>query len=186
MQAPRDGEQDRVAGRDAEPVIDLLEAVDVDDEHSRPDLLLRLGDRDDRLKPVQEQLAVGQAGEIVVHGVVQQPLLGLLLLGDVDHRADAADDLAVRPDDRAGSQREPVVVPVGAAQAEALRDLAAAMFEHDVERGPERVAVVGMQHRQPVAGGSAEAVRRQPELQADVGLGDHAVAQHVPVPDDVA
>ena len=101
-------------------------------------------------------------------------------------RADAADDLAVRPDDRPRAQREPVVVPVGAAQPEALGDPAAAMFEHDVERGAERVAVVRMQHRQPVAGRSAEAVRRQSELQADVGLGDHAVAQHVPVEDDVA
>ena len=35
VQPPRDGEQDGVAGRDAEPVIDLLEAVDVDDEHGR-------------------------------------------------------------------------------------------------------------------------------------------------------
>ena len=44
-----------------------------------------------RFQPVEEQLAVRQAGQIVVHGVVQQPLLGLLLLGDVDQRADAAD-----------------------------------------------------------------------------------------------
>ena len=46
VQAARDGEQDGVAGRDAEPVIDLLEAVDVDDEHGRLDLLLGLGERD--------------------------------------------------------------------------------------------------------------------------------------------
>ena len=158
VQAPRDGEQDGVAGRDAEPVIDLLEAVDVDDEDGRLDLLLGLGERDDRLQPVHEQFAVGQAGQIVVHGVVQQPLLGLLLLGHVDQRADAADDLAVRADHRPGAQREPVVVPVGAAQAEALGDPAAAVFEHDVERRAERVAVVGMQDRQPVAGRAAEAV----------------------------
>ena len=30
------------------------------------------------LEPVEEQFAVRQAGEIVMHGVVQQPLLGHL------------------------------------------------------------------------------------------------------------
>ena len=44
VETPRDGEQDGVAGGDAEPVIDLLEAVDVDDEDRRPDRLLGLGD----------------------------------------------------------------------------------------------------------------------------------------------
>ena len=102
VQPPRDGEQDGVAGRDAEPVIDLLEAVDVDDEHGRLDLLFAPWRAQSCLQPVHEQLAVGQAGQIVVHGVVQQPLLGLLLLGDVDQRADAADHLAVGADHRAG------------------------------------------------------------------------------------
>ena len=60
--------------------------------------------------------------------------------------------LAVRADHRPGAQREPVIVAVGAAQPEILRDAAAPVLEHDVERGAERVAVVGMQHRQPVAG----------------------------------
>ena len=59
------------------------------------------------LEPVEEQLAVGQAGEVVMHGVVQQPLLGSLLLGDVGERADAAHHLAVGADDRPGLQAEP-------------------------------------------------------------------------------
>ena len=43
-----------------------------------------------------------------------------------------------------------------------------------------------MQHRQPVAGRTAQAVGREPKLDADIGLGDDAVAQHVPVPHRVA
>ena len=115
-------------------------------------------------QPVEEQFAVGQAGQIVVHRVVQQALFGLLLLGDIDQRADAADDLAVGADDRPGAQREPVIMAVGAAQPEILRDAAAPVFEHDVERGAEAVAVVWMQHRQPVARRAGEAVWRQAEL----------------------
>ena len=53
---------------------------------------------------------------------------------------------------------------VGAAQPEILRDAAAAVLEHHVERRAERVAVVGMQHRQPVARRPVKAVRRQAEL----------------------
>ncbi len=137
MQTPRDGEQDGVAGRDAEPVIDLLEAVDVDDEDGRPELLLGLGERDHALQPVHEQFAVRQPGQIVVHGVVQQPLLGLLLVGDVDQRADAAQHLAVGTDHRPCAQREPVIVAVSAAQPQVLRDAAAPMLQHHVERRAE-------------------------------------------------
>ena len=125
--------------------------------------------RDDRLQPVHEQFAVGQAGQIVVHGVVQQPLLGLLLLGDVDQRADAADDLAVRADHRPRAQREPVIVAVGAAQPEVLRDAAAPVLQHHVERGAE--ACRGRRRAAPAAScgpGRPRLLRRQAELQADV------------------
>ncbi len=60
------------------------------------------------------------------------------------------------------------------------------MFEDDIERGAEHVAIVGMQHRQPVAGRALKAGRRQAEQRRDVGTGYHTVAQNVPVPHDVA
>ena len=44
-------------------------------------------------QPVQEQCAVGQAGERVVEGVVLQAVLGRLSLGDVGLRARHADGL---------------------------------------------------------------------------------------------
>ena len=111
-EAPRDGEQDRVADRDAEAVVDLLEAVDVEDEDRRPRRAFGLGAGDRRAQPVEEQLAVGQAGQVVVDGVVQQPLLGLPLLGHVEQRADAAQHLAVGAEHRPGAQVEPAVVAV--------------------------------------------------------------------------
>jgi hypothetical protein len=66
----RDGEQDRIADGDAEAVVDLLEAIDVEDEDRRARRVLGVGARDRRTEPVEEQLAVGQAGEVVVDGVV--------------------------------------------------------------------------------------------------------------------
>ncbi len=39
----------------------------------------RLRQRQRRVEPVEEQFAIGQAGQIVVHGVVQQALLRGLL-----------------------------------------------------------------------------------------------------------
>ena len=66
-----------------------------------------LGERQHGFEPVEEQLAVRQAGEVVVHGVVQQPLLGGLELGDVGERADQPHHLAVGADHRPRLEREP-------------------------------------------------------------------------------
>ena len=133
-QAARDGEQDRIADGEAEAVIDLLEAVDVEHEDRRPRRAFRLGAGDRRLEPVEEELAVGQAGQVVVDRVVEQPLLGGPLLGDVEERADAAHHLAVGADHRPGAEVEPEIVAVLRAQAEILGDAAAALLDHGVER----------------------------------------------------
>ena len=81
------------------------------------------------LQPVEEQLAVGQAGEVVVDGVVQQALLGGALLGDVEERADAAQHLAVGAEHRPRAEVEPVIVAVLRAQPEILRDAAAPLLD---------------------------------------------------------
>ena len=83
-QAMRHGEQNAVAHGDADLLVDLLEAVDVDDEDRRAHVLFHAREDQRGLQPVEEQFAVRQAGQIVVHGVVQQPLLGVALVGDVD------------------------------------------------------------------------------------------------------
>ena len=94
-----------------------------------------------RLQPVGEQFAIGQAGEVVAHRILQQAFLGGLLLGDVGDRTDAAHHLAVRADDRARLEVEPHIMAVGGADAEFLADAAAALIDHRVERGAEAVAV---------------------------------------------
>ena len=188
-QAPepaRQRQQDRVGERHADRVVDLLEAIDVDHHHGRADGAVGRGQAEHGFEPVEEQLAVGQAGEIVVHGVVQQPLFGGLEFGDVGQRADQADDFAVGADHRPRAQREPQIMAVGGAHAEVLRDTAAALFDDAVERGAEAVAIERMQNFEPVRGGAVERSALEPEHRFGFRAGEHAVGGDVPVPDHVA
>ena len=106
-QAPRQRQQDRIADRDADGIIDLLEAVEVDHHQGRPQRRHRLRQIGDGAEPVDEQFAIGQAGEIVMHGIVQHALFGVLGLGDVGQCPDHARHFAVGADDRARLEREP-------------------------------------------------------------------------------
>ena len=115
--------------------------------HGRPEPLVLRREGERRLEPVVEQLAVRQAGQVVVHGVVQQALLGGLGLGDVGERADDADDLAVRADHRPRLEAEPVIGAARRAQAEIVDDAAAPLLDHGVERGAVAVDVEGMEQR---------------------------------------
>ena len=82
-QPSRQREQDRVADRHADGIVDLLEAVEIDHHDGRLHRRFGLGKAEHGVEAVEEQLAVGQPGEVVVHRVVQQTLLGGLELGDV-------------------------------------------------------------------------------------------------------
>src|SRR5256885_9922195 len=52
---PRQRQQDRISDRDADRIVDLLEAVDIDHHDGRADRGVRLGERQRRLEPVEEQ-----------------------------------------------------------------------------------------------------------------------------------
>src|SRR5207244_10910105 len=83
-------DQDLVAGRVAQAVVDDLEVVEVEEEdggQASPPLQAAQG----QAEPVEEEGPVRQTGEGVVQGLVDELLLGLLALGDVA----GADDVAV-------------------------------------------------------------------------------------------
>ena len=185
-QPPRQRQQDGIADRDADGIVDLLEAVEIDHHQGGAQVRHGLGEIGDRAEAVDEQFAVRQAGEVVVHGVVQHALLGVLGLGDVGQRADHAGDLAVGADHRARLQREPHEVAVGGAQAEILHQPAAALVEHAVERGAETVLVERMQHFQPFRGRAFQRAALEAEQGLGLGAGEHLVGGDVPVPDQVA
>ncbi len=182
----RQREQDRVADRHADRIVDLLEAVEVDHHHGRADAGVGLGEGEHRLEAVDEKLAIGEAREIVVHRVVQQPLLRGLEVGHVGERADEAHHLAVGPDHRPRLEREPEVMAVRRAQAEILHQAAAPLLQHAVERGAEAVAVERVQHLEPVRRGTFERAALESERVLGLGTGEDLVGGDVPVPDHVA
>ena len=74
-QARADRAQQLVAGVVAERVVEHLQVVDVEEEQ-REAAALRVGARDRVAEALEQQGAVGQAGERVVQGVVADALLG--------------------------------------------------------------------------------------------------------------
>ena len=78
----------------AEAVVDLLEAVEVDEQH-RERVARPLGPRERLVEPVAEQRAVGEPGEAVVERLPGQLLLEPHALGDVAGVEDDAADLPV-------------------------------------------------------------------------------------------
>ena len=185
-QPPRQGQQDRIADRDADGIVDLLEAVEIDHHQGRPQGRHGLGEIRDRAEPVHEQLAVRQAREIVVHGVVQHALFGVAQIGDVGERADHARDLAIGADHGPRLERKPHEMTVGRAQPEVLHQAAAALIEHAVECGAEAVLVERVQHLQPFRGGAFQGAALQPEQALGLRAGEHLVGGDIPVPDQIA
>ena len=140
-----------------------------------------LRERQGRVEPIEEQFPVRQAGQIVVHGVVQQPFLGDLCLGDVAERADDADHIAVGPDDGPRLHAEPEIMAAGAAQAEFLIDPAAPLLEHGVEAGAETVPLGWMHDVEPGRGRPFERAAGKAQLRFDLGADMDMVGRHVPV-----
>jgi hypothetical protein len=91
----RDRLQERVAHVVPERIVDVLEAVEVDEDHA--DAALRApGLLHGQAQALDAQRAVGQLGQHVVQGQEADALLAALAVADVDRREDVVRD-AVRP-----------------------------------------------------------------------------------------
>ena len=91
--------QDLVARAVAERVVDLLEAVQVE-EHEADQRAAATGTRHGQMQPVEEQAAVGQPGQHVVLGELRQPLLGFPALRFLVHRVERKGDVARHLDEK--------------------------------------------------------------------------------------
>ena len=78
----------------AERVVDVLEPVQVEEQH-RDAVVLAACTHDRAREPLREQGAVGQVGQRVVVGEVAQFLLGAFLVGDVAQHCHVQRVLAV-------------------------------------------------------------------------------------------
>ena len=135
------------------------------------------------VEPVEEQFAVRQAGEVVVHGVVQQALLGGLELGHVGERADEPHHFAVGADHRARLEREPQVMPVRACAGgiPGSGGRAAARARRRARRGSgrDRAGAAPRASARP----SLRARRAcRPSIASVSGLSEHAIVRERPSP----
>ena len=89
-----DAHQQRVADRVAEAVVDRLEAVEVEEQHREVIVRIVAMATERALKLFQEALTVGQPGEPVVVGLLNQFVLGRLELGDLGERTRESDRFA--------------------------------------------------------------------------------------------
>ena len=184
--AAGDGEQHGIGGGMADALLELHEAVDVDEEDRRLDAAGHAGADQGALEPVEEELLVGQAGQAVVHGVVQQAVAAGAVLVDVLQGADDAVDLAVAAQHRLHPHAEGAVVAVVGGEPHVGGDLAAAQFDQGVEGGAEAVAILGVDAVEPALDGAAQRAAALAEAGAEF-VGDRdAVALDVPVEDEVA
>ena len=94
-----------------------------------------------------------------MHRVVQQPLFGVLELGDIGERPNKAHHLPIRTDHRPRLDGEPEIMTVRRAQTKVLGQAPASLLQHAVKHGAEAVAVERMQHFQPTCG---RALQRTP------------------------
>jgi hypothetical protein len=83
----------------ADALLEVHEAVDVDEEDGGLLTVGLAGADEGALETIEEELLVGETGEAVVHGVVQQAIAARAILIDVLQGADDAVDLAVAAED---------------------------------------------------------------------------------------
>ena len=141
-QPPRQLDQQLVAGGVAEGVVDVLEVVEVDEEHRDP--LARSPRACERvLEPLGEQHAVGEVGERVVERLVGEALLELLALVHAAQGEDHAAEVRVLGHAlRLALDEAPAAV--GPAQPPLGRGRAAGPAHGVLEQGRDERAVLGV------------------------------------------
>ena len=83
LQPAGDCDQELIPDLVTQAIVDVFEAVDVEEKDAEPRIRPSLRPCDGLAQPVQEECAVGKTGQGVVERVVLQAVLGRLSLGDV-------------------------------------------------------------------------------------------------------
>ena len=152
--ATRNRQQHRIGSRMANALLELHEAVYIDQEHRRLDATGGLGTHQSALQPIEKQLPIGQTGKAIVHRVMQQAFARGAVFGDILQGADDTIDLAIAAQHRLHAHAEAAIGAVVAGDPHISRDLAAPQFNQRVEGGAETVAVVGMDAVEPAFDGA--------------------------------
>ena len=145
------GKQDGVADRVAELGVDALEIVDVEDDHDRRRRAVGLCPRKRGFQPVEEELPVGKAGQVVVmaswssrsSAILTSVMSAIVPVQRMTSPSDPTIGRAFRQNQR--------IVPVLGAHAEGEVDPTAPLVDDGVQDGAEQVALARMDQAQPVA-----------------------------------
>jgi hypothetical protein len=184
-QPPRDADQQAISDGVAELVVDLLEAVEVDEHDGAAGGRVTAGTLQQMLDAVHEQCAVGQSGERVVQGLVLEAKLRRALVGHVRQRAGHPDRLPIHTATDQSARRHPPPVTVSMTQA---------MLTLQVVRASGQMGLDRLLQAGPVIGRHAVKPRRRPSLAGSLGQSEDRVPARrevdpaglqVPVPDPV-
>ena len=175
------GEQHAVTNGEAEALIDVLEAVDVDEHHRRAIGLAFASAGYGPLQAVEEQLAIGQAGQAVMHGVVHQALMRTLEAGDVAHQSDAAQQPRVARYG-AGAQVVPEIAPVLTLEAEFGLQIASGVLLKRPQHQAEALAVSRVHVLEEIVDRGVERAWRRPKRFLDLAGDRDVILGGVPLP----
>ncbi len=159
----------------------VLKRVEIEEKDRRLHVLV-LGAGECGLKPVDEQLSIGQARQPVPDGVVKQALLRALLRGDVAQEADAAKRPGVALLRYARAQFVPEIAAIGAFHPEFKVDVAALALADRPQGQAHALAVGGMKMLQPVFERASQRCGLKAERGFDLRPGADFVAPPVPFP----
>ena len=135
VESPGEVHQELVAREVAHGVVDELEPVEVDEQHCGVGARA-LGAREGRLEVVEEEVPVRQPGERVVGGIVREPFLELLAVGQVhEHAVEPARCTAV-VEDRLAALLDPA--PPAVAMLDLVLDAIRAPVHDRVPGSPRR------------------------------------------------
>ena len=123
---------------------------------------------DGAAEAIHEQLAVGEPGEAVMHGVVHQPLMRALEVGHVAHQPDAAQQPRIVARGRAGAELVPEIGAVMAPEAEIGLQIAALLLLQRPQHQAEALAVGIVQMLQEAVDRGGEAAGLEPERFLDL------------------
>ena len=184
-QAARDLHQQHVPLRMPKALVHRLEPVDVQEQHREAVVRAPLLESERLPQAVHEQRPVGQAGEPVVEGVVQQLLLGTLALGDVRLRARQPVRFAGAVPDRRPAHQHPAPTSVQVPQPVLGLKVRRAPLEVQAQVAEQPLAIVGVDPIEPLVGIVAQLGLLRPQLLLPAGGEEDLVFPQVPVPEAV-
>lgn len=156
LQRASGGDQELIADQMTQAVVDIFKAIQIDEQDRKRSLSGVLLALDGMLEPIQKQVAIGQAGQGIVQGLVAQALFRQLTVGDIGLRANQTDGMAGRIPDGQPATEHPAIATV--LMQDTILDLQAINQPLDMRRqmGLQQRAVIGVEPIQPFGGASAD------------------------------